>query len=313
MKRHVAFLLSLLLLLPVSACGTKGPTWQEQYDLGVKYLEEGSYGEAVLAFTAAIEIDPKRAPAYVGRGDAYVGSVREMSVEVPEYAQAEADYLSAIDLDMLVAEIYEKLANLYLAVGDVDRAIAILEQGYAATGHEPLNSRRQELGLSAADEVVWTDPVFERLIREKIGIPTGPVYVQDLDEITSLEIYGDQAVFINDESSGEYEAGLKQVIDGDRVELFAFYGRVDLSELYTVRGAITDVTALRYFRNLSWVLIVANHITDVSVLRELPDLQAAYFWGNDIADLSPVYEVPNYSEHEEQFVEIGDISELKSE
>ena len=72
MKRLGNFLLVLLLLVSVSAYGPKAPTWQEQYDLGVRYLEDGDYEEAIIAFTAAIEIDPKRAEAYVGRGNAYV-------------------------------------------------------------------------------------------------------------------------------------------------------------------------------------------------------------------------------------------------
>jgi len=36
-------------------------------------LEEGNYEEAIIAFTAAIEIDPKRAEAYLGAADAYLG------------------------------------------------------------------------------------------------------------------------------------------------------------------------------------------------------------------------------------------------
>ena len=57
------------ILLYLAACGVSGPTWQEKYDLGVRYLSEGNYEEAIIAFTAAIEIDPKQASAYVGRGD----------------------------------------------------------------------------------------------------------------------------------------------------------------------------------------------------------------------------------------------------
>lgn len=49
-------------------------TWDEQYDLGVRYLSEGNYEEAILAFTAAIEIDPKRPEAYWGIADAYIGA-----------------------------------------------------------------------------------------------------------------------------------------------------------------------------------------------------------------------------------------------
>ena len=43
----------------------KTPTWQEQYDLGMRYLTESNYEEAILAFTTAIEIDPKQADAYI--------------------------------------------------------------------------------------------------------------------------------------------------------------------------------------------------------------------------------------------------------
>ena len=65
MKRTVTLLLALLLTFSLAACGEKTPTWQEQYDLGQKYLTEGNYEEAILAFTAAIGIDPKRPEAYL--------------------------------------------------------------------------------------------------------------------------------------------------------------------------------------------------------------------------------------------------------
>ena len=55
------------------------------------------------------------------------------------------------------------------------------------------------MSILGTDEVIWTDPVFERLIRDKLGLSDGPVYAQDLDEIKGLSIYGDSAVFINGE------------------------------------------------------------------------------------------------------------------
>ena len=69
MKKTVCIWLAVLLLL--SACSRSAATWQEQYDLGVRYLSEGKYEEAVIAFNAAIEIDPKRSDAYLGLADAY--------------------------------------------------------------------------------------------------------------------------------------------------------------------------------------------------------------------------------------------------
>lgn len=44
-------------------------TWQEQHNLGVRYLSQGNDKEAILAFTD-IEIVPKRAEAFVGRSAA---------------------------------------------------------------------------------------------------------------------------------------------------------------------------------------------------------------------------------------------------
>ena len=78
MKRICSLLLTLALVLGLCACAQKAetsventPAWQEQYDLGVRYLSEGKYEEAIIAFTDAIEIDPKRPDAYIGLADVY--------------------------------------------------------------------------------------------------------------------------------------------------------------------------------------------------------------------------------------------------
>lgn len=61
----------VVFLLPNSENSNGELSWQEQYDLGVHYLSDGNYEEAIIAFTAAIEIDPKREEAYVGLADVY--------------------------------------------------------------------------------------------------------------------------------------------------------------------------------------------------------------------------------------------------
>ena len=79
MKRFFYILLAALLLLTLAACSKapeaepadEAPGWQAKYDLGVRYLSEGKYEEAILAFTAAIEIDPKNADAYRKLAEAY--------------------------------------------------------------------------------------------------------------------------------------------------------------------------------------------------------------------------------------------------
>lgn len=74
MKRILSLILSACLVLGLCACASPAEKWQEQYDLGVRYLSEGNYEEAIIAFTAAIEIDPKKLEAYTGLSNAYIAS-----------------------------------------------------------------------------------------------------------------------------------------------------------------------------------------------------------------------------------------------
>lgn len=70
MKRYFVTCIVFVMILFCS-CGKNGPNWQEQYDLGLRYLTEGNYQEAIIAFTAAIEIDARRPEAYLKAAEAY--------------------------------------------------------------------------------------------------------------------------------------------------------------------------------------------------------------------------------------------------
>lgn len=147
-------------LLCLTSCGQKAPglsniskssgfSWQEQYDLGVRYLSEGNYEEAIIAFTTAIEIDPQRAPAYVGRGDAYVQSGETEE----DLTAAQVDYEKAIELDELLVEAYLGLANVYIWKGDYDMALEILQQGFEKVSDDKIEEKIYEV-LAATDDFV---------------------------------------------------------------------------------------------------------------------------------------------------------------
>lgn len=65
-------LVILLALAMLAGCASSNASAAlKEYDLGVRYLSEGNYEEAVISFTKAIEIDEKYADAYLGRAQAY--------------------------------------------------------------------------------------------------------------------------------------------------------------------------------------------------------------------------------------------------
>ena len=63
----------LIIVIGLGACSqNQEAQWQEQYDLGIRYLSEGNYEEAIIAFTTAIEIDPKMSETYLALGNLYI-------------------------------------------------------------------------------------------------------------------------------------------------------------------------------------------------------------------------------------------------
>ena len=148
----------LLILVFLLLCGCKKKlNFQDYLDLGEKYLTEANYEEAIVAFTKAIEIDPKQAAAYEKRADVYMAwiqaaggeDVSQWTEEIRGfYTSGEADYLKAIELEPQTVSNYEKLAELYQKAGETQKAIDILKKGYEATGDESLSKRMEELEAS---------------------------------------------------------------------------------------------------------------------------------------------------------------------
>ena len=134
--RYVAIgIICCALLLSLVACQSR-PTWQEQYDLGMRYLTESNYEEAILAFTTAIEIDPNKPQAYIGRADAY--SQRTDGVTVDNLQMAQSDYQQALLLDDSLEEAYIGLASVYEKQADWEQLAIILQSGIEKTGANSL-------------------------------------------------------------------------------------------------------------------------------------------------------------------------------
>lgn len=138
MKKAKLLCLLLALLGLLSACSAHSedaaekaaPTWQSQYDLGVRYLSSGNYEEAILAFNAAIEIDPKNAETYEQRGNAYweLAQNAQGSEQTEAYRCAAEDYESAMKWGSETDVLYRRAADSYYGAQDYEKAESYYEK-----------------------------------------------------------------------------------------------------------------------------------------------------------------------------------------
>lgn len=102
--RWAIAVICLGVMMLLSAC-KKAPEdiAKEQLELGEKYLSEGNYDEAIVAFSKAIEIEPKNAKAYEGLSIAYEenGDYELAAQTLREGKQA----LGTDELDSRISEI----------------------------------------------------------------------------------------------------------------------------------------------------------------------------------------------------------------
>ena len=160
MKKNMIFtVLALILLLVMCACGqnTSSNKWQKQYDLGVQYLSDENYDDAISAFSAAIEIDPEKVDAYIGRADAYM---KKGSNENLLLAQKDCD--TAIELEPKRWEAYQKKNVVLTMMGDYVEGLAALYQykevNPSADAEEAIQNYLERISFNIETEAVDKQP-----------------------------------------------------------------------------------------------------------------------------------------------------------
>ncbi len=152
-------IVALAFIIVVSVVGVRiynSPVNQisRQLDLGYKYLENGEYEEAILAFEKAIAIDDRCMEAYVGGLEAYLNIGDEESLQAfYDRAMSVADNL---DGELLVQnmgyvlEIYQMVDTVYADMPQ--QAIEVLEKGWSVTDEPEIGNKLAENYFAIAKE-----------------------------------------------------------------------------------------------------------------------------------------------------------------
>ncbi len=141
--------------------GAIAPKLYDKYlDTGIKYLMDGQYEEAILAFDKAIKIEPKTTEARVYQAKAYIGNEEfDKAVNVLEEAQ---------NIDMnnegLLKEILEILNDI-----DSDIAYEFLDRFIDAVGKDNISEEIKDI-LDSSNEAP----------SEPIADPAPGTYVNDI-------------------------------------------------------------------------------------------------------------------------------------
>lgn len=129
-KKKVILVLALIIcfLAGIAGCSktVSSGNFQENFDLGVRYLEEANYDKAILAFTAAIQIDPKNTEAYKNLAVAYENTGKPK--------EAASLLLYAADQNSQPEDI-ARLSDLIHQITDLSEAAAMAQMAYSQTGN----------------------------------------------------------------------------------------------------------------------------------------------------------------------------------
>lgn len=172
------FVFLIIALCCVSCAKSPEVLWQEQYDLGVHYLESGDYEQAILAFEAAIEIDPRSAQAYAGLYAAYIAQGDTEKADETWAAMLKA----GVSVDDMLPWI-ERMADVITEGGGGGEAVKQTAQEKACSENESVQSTGTD----------GTTPAYIALQGKQIEISITPTDIP-ADSVINFDGYGSLAV-----------------------------------------------------------------------------------------------------------------------
>ena len=322
--------------------------------LAQSYMGAEQYDEAEASYQQLLELDAANAQAYRELAELYIRL--DKLQEAKQLLEAAVQAVDDPDIEELYQETTPKAPAFSLQPGSYDQRqeVSILPDQdthvihYTTDGSKPtedspvfqepiilkngettikavaVSSRGYVSDLSSATytitveqvEITFEDAAVERAVRDTLQIGYGPLYNEDVEQITELSIVGgsslepgETVVFTQDsytiQSSYWERSSLGQVATLNDLKYMPFLRRLHLAfqestdisgiasaarleELSLIHVGLTDLSPVSGLTGLKKLCVGWNQVSDLSPVANLTSLVSLGVWNNSITDLTPV-------------------------
>lgn len=252
------------------------------------------------------------------------------------WEKAVLEFTEAIEIEPLNADAYLGLAEAYAGMGDTEKAIEVLEEGYDKTGDERLKDMLEELLPPEPEEttvttVVTTEEVTTASTAAMVTVPDLSGLTEE-EAIAACEASGLQ-YSVSYDYSDVVEKGyvVGQIIPADSsvAEGISVPFTVSEGAKIVTTVATTEITAIttiapaeefitikgkKYSTSLTWLTLQGYELTneDIKDLYKMTNLIGLNLSCNQISNISALKSLTNLTYLNLYYNQINDISALKN-
>ncbi len=245
------------------------------------------------------------------------------------YEQAIIEFQKILEIEPKNVDAYIGLAEAYVALGDNDRAIEVLEQGRRNVDNEQrIENKLAEINgivdveqganvsetetvnttteMTVATEAATTTPTTtaETTIATEAMTTTEAVEEPVFGSMGSVVILGEEYDIATTTKLYLYSSGVTNE------ELKKIAQLTNLTMLWLYDNQISDITPLAQLTNLAELQLTYNQICDITPLAKLTNLTKLQLDDNQIGDITPLTKLTNLTKLNLRSNQISDITPL---
>ncbi len=192
------------------------------------------------------------------------------------YEQAIVEFQKILEIEPKNIDAYIGLADAYVALGDNDKAIEVLERARENVDNEKrIEDKLAEVSMIFEFKTETAEPSTEP-VNTSITQPAEPI-AETTVTIAGVEYsVADTTVLSIINTILSYD-------DLENIEKLT-----NLTALCLNDNQIADITPLAGLTNLTYLALDDNQITDITPLAGLANLTELHLWGNQITDITPL-------------------------